>query len=106
MLDAINPPTSPPQYDSGANTPLLSSQADVPPSDPIQPNPISLDSPSDSTTTTTATTTTTGNTQQQQQQQAQRDINQVQLQVRNLVQKHCNVEKKVELKLLLHWHKI
>lgn len=72
MLDAINPPTSPPQYDSGANTPLLSSQADVPPSDPIQPNPISLDSPSDSTTTTTATTTTTGNTQQQQQQQAQK----------------------------------
>ncbi|RCK55788.1 Actin-like protein ARP8 [Candida viswanathii] len=61
MLDAINPPTSPP-YDSGANTPLLSSQADgIPPSDPVQPPAISLDSPSDTTTSSTSP-----QTQQQQ----------------------------------------
>ncbi|KAL6453879.1 ARP8 Actin-like protein ARP8 [Candida maltosa Xu316] len=45
MSDLNNPPTSPPVYDSGANTPPLSSQADIPQSDddPLQnPQPQQL----------------------------------------------------------------
>ena len=135
MLDAINPPTSPYSVDidmiddSGAATPILSSQADdiiLPSEDPESPTNPNATGTSSSTTTNTATNkinaggaTTTSTTKSSSSSsssgsgvigdsnhQHRRDINQVQQQVKDRVQKHYNVVKKDELKLQQLWHKI
>ena len=123
MLDAINPPTSPYSVDidmiddSGAATPILSSQADdiiLPSEDPESPTNPNATGTSSSTTTNTATNkinaggaTTTSTTKSSssssssgsgvieiRNHQHRRDINQVQQQVKDRVQKHYNVVRR------------
>ena len=135
MLDAINPPTSPYSVDidmiddSGAATPILSSQADdiiLPSEDPESPTNPNATGTSSSTTTNTATNkinaggaTTTSTTKSSSsssssgsgvigdsESSAQKRHKPGPTAGKDRVQKHYNVVKKDELKLQQLWHKI